>query len=245
MSYLRVSHVKTSRIFGYFHSILAGFVGLLLCSNVWAEADLTGYWEAILHEDTLFRTAGPPIGEYIGLPINDAARAIANDWNPEDGYKPENQCKMHGAAYIMRSPIRIFVAQDDEVTISIKIELEMGRERKIYLDGRPAPEGPPTDMGHSVGVWEGDMLTVTTTNMTEKYIRRNGVPNSEQAVMTEHFVRHGDYITLINIIEDPVYLNEPLIRSISYRKRNDEFKWVRFDCEVYEWPGGVPGALVE
>jgi hypothetical protein len=213
-------------------------------TNSYAEADLTGYWDNIIQEDHLFRTAGPPVGEYAGLPLNDAAHAVADNWNPEDGYKPENQCKMHGAAYIMRSPIRFFLSYDDDTTISIKIELEMGRERKIYLDDRPA-EGPPTEMGHSVGVWNGDMLTVTTTNMTEKYIRRNGVPNSEQAVMTEHIIRHDDYISLISIIEDPVYLTEPLIRSVSFRKRDDEFKWVRYDCEVYEWPGGVPGALVD
>jgi hypothetical protein len=216
----------------------------LVSQNLLADADLTGYWDNIIQEDFGYRLAGPAVGDYSGLPINDAAKAIADNWDPEDGYKPENQCKMHGAAYIMRSPIRFFLEYEDEVTISIKIELEMGRERKIYLDGRPA-EGPPTEMGHSVGVWNGDMLTVTTTNMTEKYIRRNGVPNSEQAVMTEHFIRHDNYITLISIIEDPVYLTEPLIRSVSYRKRDDEFKWVRYDCEVYEWPGGVPGALVD
>ncbi len=220
-------------------------VCLVACNALWAQADFSGYWENIMHEDTLFRTAGPPVGEYIGLPLTAAARAIADEWNPEDGYLPENQCKMHGAAYIMRSPIRFFLEQEDEATISIKIELEMGRERKVYLDGRPAPEGPPTDMGHSVGEWEGDMLTVTTTHMTEKYIRRNGVPNSEQAVMTEHFVGHGNYLSLITIIEDPVYLTQPLIRSVSFRRRDDEFKWIRFPCEVYEWPGGVPGAIVE
>ncbi|HAY46892.1 MAG TPA: hypothetical protein DCY55_11510 [Gammaproteobacteria bacterium] len=242
---MKAIQIKSSVKYSQTPSIVVSFISLLLSSNLWAQADFTGYWESIMHEDTLFRTAGPPIGEYIGLPINDAAKAIAEKWDPNDGYKPENQCKMHGAAYIMRSPIRIFIENEDDATISIKIELEMGRERKIYLDGRTAPEGPPTDMGHSVGVWEGDMLTVTTTNMTEKYVRRNGVPNSEQAVMTEHFVRHSDYITLISIIEDPVYLTEPLVRSVSYRKRNDEFKWVRYDCEVYEWPGGMPGAPVE
>jgi hypothetical protein len=242
---MKTIQIKTSVRHSRVSSTIFILFSILLSTNLWAQTDFTGYWESIMHEDTLFRTAGPPIGEYIGLPINDAAKAIAEEWDPNDGYKPENQCKMHGAAYIMRSPIRIFIENEDEVTISIKIELEMGRERKIYLDGRPAPEGPPTDMGHSVGVWEGDMLTVTTTNMTEKYIRRNGVPNSEQAVMTEHFVRHNDYITLISIIEDPVYLTEPLVRSVSYRKRNDEFKWVRYDCEVYEWPGGMPGAIIE
>ena len=58
------------------------------------------------------------------------------------------------------------------------VSRQLGRERKIYLDGRPAPDGGPTEMGHSLGRWEGDILTVITTEMTEKYIRRNGVPGA-------------------------------------------------------------------
>ncbi len=217
-------------------------VGSLTSNSAGAETDLTGYWAPIMHEDRIFRTAGPSPRDYSGLPINDAARAIADVWNPEDNYKPENQCEMHGAAYIMRSPLRFELSYDDADTISIKIELEMGRERKIYLAGRAREPGPATDMGHSVGRWDGDTLTVTTTHMRQKYIRRNGVPNSEEAVMTEHFVRHGDLLTLISIIEDPVYLTTPLIRSVSFNLLDQEFKWIRFPCEVIEWPGGLPGA---
>lgn len=219
-----------------------GIAGFLTSVPVWAETDLTGYWAPIMHEDRVFRTVGPSLGDYSGLPINDAAKAIADVWNPDDNYKPENQCEMHGAAYIMRSPLRFELSYDDAETISIKIELEMGRERKIYLDGRARKPGPATDMGHSVGEWDGDTLTVTTTDMRQKYIRRNGVPNSEEAVMTEHFVRHGDLLTLITIIEDPVFLTEPLIRSVSFNKLDQEFQWIRFPCEVIEWPGGLPGA---
>ncbi len=235
------SGVVTGRISAavVFTIAIAGF---LTSESVRAETDLTGYWSPIMHEDPIFRTAGPSLRDYSGLPINDAARAIADAWNPEDNYKPENQCEMHGAAYIMRSPLRFDLSYDDADTISIKIELEMGRERKIYLDGRAREPGPATDMGHSVGQWDGDTLTVTTTHMRQKYIRRNGVPNSEEAVMTEHFVRHGNLLTIISIIEDPVFLTAPLVRSVSFNRRDDEFKWIRFPCEVIEWPGGLPGA---
>ena len=79
--------------------------------------------------------------------------------------------------------------------------------------------------------------------MRQKYIRRNGVPNSEEAVMTEHFVRHGDLLTLITIIEDPVFLTEPLDSQRQLQPKLDqEFQWIRFPCEVIEWPGGLPGA---
>lgn len=219
-----------------------GIASFLSSMSIWAESDLTGYWTPIMHEDRVFRTVGPSLGDYSGLPINDAAKAIADAWNPDDNYKPENQCEMHGAAYIMRSPLRFELSYDAPEIISIKIELEMGRERKIYLDGRAREPGPAADMGHSVGRWDGDTLTVTTTNIRQKYIRRNGVPHSEEAVMTEHFVRHGDLLTLITILEDPVFLTEPLIRSVSFNKLDQEFQWIRFPCEVIEWPGGLPGA---
>jgi hypothetical protein len=233
--------VVTGRISAAVVSAIA-MAGFLTSESVRAQTDLTGYWAPIMHEDAILRTAGPSLRDYSGLPINDAARAIADVWNPEDNYKPENQCEMHGAAYIMRSPLRFDLSYDDADTISIKIELEMGRERKIYLDGRAREPGPATDMGHSVGRWDGDTLTVATTNMRQKYIRRNGVPNSEEAVMTEHFVRHGDLLTIISIIEDPVFLTAPLVRSVSFNRLDQEFKWIRFPCEVIEWPGGLPGA---
>jgi len=44
-------------------------------------------------------------------------------------------------------------------------------------------------------------------------IRRNGAPLSDQATMTMHFTRHGDLLTARAMIEDPVYLSEPYVRS--------------------------------
>ena len=44
-------------------------------------------------------------------------------------------------------------------------------------------------------------------------IQRNGVPASTKATMTEHFIRHGDQLTLVTIVDDPVYLEEPFIRT--------------------------------
>jgi hypothetical protein len=45
------------------------------------------------------------------------------------------------------------------------------------------------------------------------YIRRNGVARSDRARVTEHFIRHGNYLTIVSIVTDPVYLTEPFIRS--------------------------------
>ena len=57
------------------------------------------------------------------------------------------------------------------------------------------------------------MLVVTTTHLKEGWIRRNGIPRSDSATLTEYFMRNGNYLTQVSIIEDPAYLTEPFIRS--------------------------------
>ena len=55
-------------------------------------------------------------------------------------------------------------------------------------------------------------------------------PRSERATLTEHWIRHGDYLTLISIIDDPVYLTEPFIRTSNFA-RDAEQKIDPFPCE--------------
>jgi hypothetical protein len=70
--------------------------------------------------------------------------------------------------------------------------------------------------GFSTGEWEGDMLKVTTTHLKEGWLRRNGVPRSERATLVEYFIRHGEYLTLVTIVKDPVYLTEPFVRTSNW-----------------------------
>ena len=57
------------------------------------------------------------------------------------------------------------------------------------------------------------MLNVYTTHLKESYLRRNGLPRSDKATFTEHWVRHGNYLTITTTITDPVFLTEPMVRS--------------------------------
>ena len=93
----------------------------------------------------------------------------------------------------------------------------------IYLDGR---EHPPEYAAHtwggfSTGEWEGDRLKIQTTHLKEDYYRRNGVPQSDKATLTEYLIRRRfndeDYLTWLIVAYDPVYLTEPLVRSTEYR----------------------------
>jgi glyoxylase-like metal-dependent hydrolase (beta-lactamase superfamily II) len=61
------------------------------------------------------------------------------------------------------------------------------------------------------------MLHVTTTHFKQMFQQRNGVPVSPYAVMHEYFIRHGDRMMLISQIDDPVYLEEPMVRTSTFR----------------------------
>ena len=123
---------------------------------------------------------------------------------------PEYQCRPHGGDYSMRGlgNLRIWREIDpiSEKLIAFHTHmLAWDSERTIWMDGRPHPPdyAPHTWQGFSTGVWEGNMLTITTTHLKTNYMRRNGIPRSDKAIFTEHWTRHGDYLTVITVIEDP------------------------------------------
>jgi hypothetical protein len=185
--------------------------------------DLSGEWAPRFHEDQPERIPGPDIGDYLGLPINAAARQHADAWDASILTLPEHQCKPHPADYSPRGPanLRIWreIDHDSQQLVAIRTHISWQQpERTIWMDGRPHPPeyAAHTWQGFSTGKWDGDMLTVTTTHLKMGWIRRNGVPRSDKAVLTEHFVRHGDYLTLISVINDPVYLTEPFVRTTNW-----------------------------
>jgi hypothetical protein len=185
--------------------------------------DLSGEWAPRFHEDQPERIPGPDIGDYLGLPINEAARLHADSWDASILTLPEHQCKPHPADYSPRGPanLRIWREFDGPTQQLIAFHTHISwqqPERTIWMDGRPHPPeyAAHTWQGFSTGKWDGDMLTVTTTHLKMGWIRRNGIPRSDKAVLTEHFTRHGEYLTLISVIDDPVYLTEPFIRTTNW-----------------------------
>jgi len=96
--------------------------------------------------------------------------------------------------------------------------------RTIWMDGRPhpGPNAPHTWMGFSTGRFDGDMLVVDTTHIKHGWVRRNGLPMSDQAHMTEYFVRNGDVMTHTVVLIDPVYLTEPLVKSQDFVRSTRE-----------------------
>jgi hypothetical protein len=189
-----------------------------------AQVDLSGVWAPIFHEDQVERIPGPDLGDYAGLPITDAARQRALTWDASLLTLPEHQCKPHPSTYGFRGVgnLRIWADQDSSTQAVIKLHTHvqwMEQHREIWMDGRPHPpaHAAHTWQGFSTGRWEGDTLVVTTTHLKAGWIRRNGVPLSDEATMEDRFFRHGDLLTHVYIISDPHYLAEPLVRSNGFR----------------------------
>jgi hypothetical protein len=185
-----------------------------------AQVSLIGEWSPRYHEDQPERIPGPELGDYTGLPLNDGARLAADSWDASRLTLREHQCKVHISPYIYHGPMqfRLWEEKDPRTQQVVALKSYINtyeQERTIWMDGRPHPPewAPHTWMGFSTGKWEGDILTVFTTHIKQEWIRRNGVPNSEKSTMIEHFIRHGNIMSHVVQWTDPVYLEEPLIRS--------------------------------
>ena len=200
----------------------------LLLAALWgiplfAQIDLAGEWNPRFYEDQPERIPGPEIGDYLGLPISDAARMRADIWDADLLTLPEHQCKPHPSDYGVRGPanLRLWKEVDPATQQIIAWHTHISwqaTERTIYMDGRPHPPeyAPHTWQGFSTGKWDGDILTITTTHLKIGWIRRNGVPRSDRATVTEHWIRHDDHLTIVTVVNDPVYLTEPFVRSTDF-----------------------------
>jgi cyclase len=213
-----------------------------------SQAMLSGTWNSLrTFEDEQDRGPGPDLGDYLGLPINNAARLFADSWDASRLTLQEHQCRVHVAPYIYHGPLnlRIWEEKDPETqqVIAIKNYISTYEQtRTIWMDGRPHPSAyaPHTFMGFSTGTWNGQVLTVITTHLKQGWLRRNGVPESDQTTLFERFTRHGKYLSHMVIITDPVYLAEPMIRTTDFVvAEQDGGNWL-WPCEYVEEIAGRP-----
>jgi hypothetical protein len=193
---------------------------LLGAAPALAQVDFSGQWAPLYHENAVERLPGPELGDYTEVPINDEARLRADSWDADRiSVVEEYQCRPHTGHYALRGlgPMRIWSVYDDSQRITA-FRMHWGayeNQRTIYLDGRPHPPdyAAHTFQGFSTGEWEGNMLTITSTHFKPGYMRRNGIPSSSRVTLTEHWVRHGDYLTITAVVDDPVFFTEPWVRS--------------------------------
>ncbi len=144
--------------------------------------DISGEWRLESDEDpgALGGLGQPPLGDYAGIPFNEAGRLRAETSAESIWGTPEYQCRPHSAPHQWRGlgGARIFKEQDpfSRETRAYHIQFMRSLDWPIYMDGRPHPPAyaPHTWSGFSTGEWLGNTLKVTTTHLKDGYLRRGG-----------------------------------------------------------------------
>jgi hypothetical protein len=199
-----------------------------------APIDLTGYWVSVITEDWRYRMVTPGKGDYGAVPISPAGRKVADAWDAAKDEASGEQCKAYGAASIMRRPGRVHVVWENDTTL--RVDTDEGTQTRQLRFGPPPPAGNRTWQGQSAAQWQPQgNLKVVTTQMRTGYLRKNGVPYSENAVLTEYFERvtlpnKDELIILTSIVEDPLYLTRPFVTSTHFRKQPDSAGWNPAPC---------------
>jgi len=216
-----------------------------------APFDITGQWVAVVNEDWRYRMTVPPKGDYAGVPLNPNGRRAADAWDPARDEAAGEQCRAYGAASLMRLPTRVRISWTDDQ--SIKIESDAGTQTRTAVFGPPRAQGGDWQ-GVSAASWDrsaaviaggffppggggAGSLKVVTTRMKPGYLRRNGVPYSADAVVTEYFDRFdvpgGDSLLVVSTeIVDPTYLAQPYWTSSHFKKQGDTSGWNPTPCAV-------------
>jgi hypothetical protein len=224
------------------------FALALLCAlparPAFAQAELTGSWAPIQSE--YYSNDTVPV-DYTALPLNDEGRARALSYSESQLGMIERQCEGWPVFYFLTGPFGLKIWNETEPAKGRVISYTIGAwEDKaamlIWMDGRPHPSkyAEHTRGGFTTGRWEGSTLVTRTTHMKEGFIRKNGPPNSDQVTMTNYFYRHGDVLTVLAVIEDPIYLAEPLIWTRNFQVSAAELSPVGPPC-VTTFEGTTPG----
>jgi hypothetical protein len=224
-----------------------------------APADLTGYWVAVVTEDWRWRMVTPAKGDYASIPITPAARAAADAWDPAKDEAAGEQCRSYGAPALMRVPARLHITWQDDNTL--KVETDAGQQtRLLHFGDWKGGQGAATWQGDSRADWEvrpvaggnngptpppnkSGSLKVVTTHLRPGYLRKNGVPYSANATLTEYWdlatekylspqFNGQKWITITTVVEDPQNLQIPWITSLHFRKEPDGAKWDPQPCSA-------------
>jgi len=188
--------------------------------------------------------------DYTGVPLNQEGRIRALSYNESQYSMIERQCQGLPVFYFVQGPFGIRIWNTTEAVKGNTISYTVGAWENraplvIWMDGRPHPSkfAEHTRGGFTTGRWEGNTLVAYTTHMKAGFIRKTGPPLSDEATMTMRFYRHGDVLTVLAIVEDPIYLTEPQIMTRSFQLQNTELSPVGPPC-VSAYQGRMPGDAV-
>jgi hypothetical protein len=209
-----------------------------------APIDLTGYWVSVVTEDWRYRMVMPAKGDYQGVPMTPAAVAIADTWDPAKEAASGDQCKAYGAPAILRVPGRLHITWQDDQTL--KMDTDAGQQTRAFHFGnwQPPAGGARTLQGDSVAAWEGGgrgatdgSMKVTTTNLKGGFLRKNGVPYSDNTTLTEYYELitepSGSPLLVVTIVtSDPMYLRQPFVITSQFKKEPSGAKFKPTACSA-------------
>ena len=211
-----------------------------------APIDLTGYWVSVVDEDWRFRMVVPPPRDYEGVPMTPAAVKFADAWDPAKDEASGDLCKAFGAPALLRQPEHLHITWQDDRTLHM--DADTGTQTRLFHFGDwKAPSGPPTLQGDSTALWEmarparasapHGSLKVITSHLKAGYLRKNGVPYSENAALAEYYdvlkEHNGDTMLVVTIVvTDPVNLHEPFIITSHFKKQDSDAGWKPTPCTV-------------
>jgi hypothetical protein len=210
-----------------------------------APIDLTGYWVSIVNEDWRWRMVTPPKGDVASVPLNGEGRKVADSWDPAT----DGSCLAYGAAALMRMPTRLHITWENENTL--KIDADSGTQtRRLLFNTATAPTAEKSLQGFSRAEWErsggrggarggapagGGNLKVVTTNLSGGWLRKNGVPYSDQATVVEYVDRfaapgNSEWLVVTTAVTDPKYLTQEFVTSTHFRREPDGSRWDPTPC---------------
>ena len=208
-----------------------------------APFDLSGYWVSLVTDDWRYRMLTPPKGNADYLPVNAEARRVMGEWDPAKDEAAGEACRAYGAGGVMRLPGRLHITWENDNTL--KMDLDAGTQTRRFVFGAAPAASEPSWQGSSTARWQvpgargrgaatTGQLVVTTNRLRPGYLRKNGVPYSANAVVTEYFVRLVDeaqeYLAVTIMVDDPQYLALPYIKTYQYKKQNDATGWNPTPC---------------
>ena len=212
-----------------------------------APIDLTGYWVSVVTQDWRWRMVTPAKGDYESIPITLEAKKVGDAWDPAKDEAAGEQCKSYAAPALMAIPTRLHITWQDENTL--KVETDAGTQTRRFHFGNWKPQdAAATWQGDSIAEWEtaraargvvpkSGSLKVVTKHLRPGYLRKNGVPYSANAVLTEYWdltmERNRDqWITITSSAEDPQYLRQPWVTALQFKKESDGGKWDPTPCSA-------------
>jgi len=226
-----------------------------------APIDLTGYWVSIVTQDWRWRMVTPAKGDYQGFQLTPEASKIADAWDPAKDEAAGEQCRSYGAPALMNVPGRLHITWQDDNTL--KIETDAGTQTRLFHFGdyKTPANTPRTWQGVSLAQWQmprgnvplvfrpadrtagdapavrpgGGSLRVVTTQLRPGYLRKNGVPYSENAVLTENWDLYKrpngeEWLTITTQVEDPQNLRNPKLIAPVFKKEPNGAKWDPTPC---------------